>query len=101
MFLLIRLVKLLQSLKTKENKYDKKLQSIKRKYNKIIVDIETQPNFIDYKLTKVKSFNELLDVRNSFKEPIRFFEVSPHNKCQFFIIHKNEVFVFTLKEADL
>lgn len=101
MFLLIRLVKLLQSLKTKENKYDKKLQSIKRKYNKIIVDIETQPDFTEYKLTKVKSFNELLDVRNSFKEPIRFFEVASHNKGYFFIIYKNEVFVFTLKEADL
>lgn len=100
-YLIIRLSKLLKTLKIKENKYDKKLQYIKRKYNKIIVDVETQPDFTEYKLTKISKFNELLDVRNSFKEPIRFFEVAQHIKCHFFIIHKNEIFIYTLKDVDL
>ena len=99
--LIYKLIKLLKALKVKENKYDKKLLSIKRKYNKIIVDVDTQPDFTEYKVTKITKFNELIDVRNSYKDPIRFYEVTPHTKCHFYIIHKNEIFLYTLKEADL
>lgn len=100
-YLLYKLVKLLKALKVKENKYDKKLLYIRRKYNKIIVDVETQPDFTEYNVTKISKFNELIDVRNSYKDPIRFFEVAPHNKCHFYIIHKNEIFLYTLKNVDL
>ena len=100
-YLIYKLIKLLKVLKVKENKYDKKLLYIRRKYNKLIVDVETQPDFTEYKTTKISKFNELLDVRNSYKDPIRFFEVAPHNKCYFYIIHKNEIFLYTLKNVDL
>ncbi len=96
-----KLIKLLKALKVKENKYDKKLIYIRKKYNKLIVDVETQPDFTEYNITKISRFNELLDVRSSYKDPIRFFEVSPHNKCYFYIIHNNEIFLYTLKNVDL
>ena len=96
-----RLTKLLKALKVKENKYDKKLIYIKRKHNKIIVDVETMPDFTEYNVTKISRFNELVDVRNSYKDPIRFYEVTPHTKCHFYIIHKNEIFLYTLKDVDL
>ena len=100
-YLIYKLFKLLKALKTRENKYDKKLNYIKRKHNKIIVDVETMPDFTEYNITKISKFNELIDVRNSYKDPIRFFEVSPHNKCHFYLIHKNEIFLYTLKNVDL
>lgn len=100
-YLIYKLSKLLNALKVKENKYDKKLIYIRRKYNKIIVDVETMPDFTEYNVTKISKFNELIDVRNSYKDPIRFFEVAPHNKCYFYLIHKNEIFLYTLKNVDL
>ena len=100
-YLIYKLTKLLKALQVKENKYDKKLSYIRRKYNKIIVDVETMPDFTEYKITKITKFNELVDVRNSYKDPIRFFEVAPHSKCHFYIIHKNEIFLYTLKDVDL
>ena len=100
-YLIYKLTKLLKALKVKENKYDKKLLYIRRKHNKIIVDVETMPDFTEYNVTKITKFNELIDVRNSYKDPIRFFEVAPHSKCHFYIIHKNEIFLYTLKDVDL
>ena len=100
-YLIYKLVKLLKALEVKENKYDKKLLYIRRKYNKIIVDVETMPDFTEYNVTKISKFNELIDVRNSYKDPIRFYEVTPHTKCHFYIIHKNEIFLYTLKNVDL
>lgn len=100
-YLIYKLSKLLKALKVKENKYDKKLEYIKRKHNKIIVDVENAPDFTEYNVTKISKFNELVDVRNSYKDPIRFFEVTPHTKCHFYIIHKNEIFLYTLKNVDL
>ena len=100
-YLAYKLTKLLKALQVKENKYDKKLLYIRRKHNKIIVDVETMPDFTEYNVTKISKFNELIDVRNSYKDPIRFFEVTPHTKCHFYIIHKNEIFLYTLKDVDL
>ena len=100
-YLIYKLTKLLKALQVKENKYDKKLLYIRRKHNKIIVDVETMPDFTEYNVTKITKFNELIDVRNSYKDPIRFFEVAPHSKCHFYIIHKNEIFLYTLKDVDL
>ena len=100
-YLIYKLTKLLKALQVKENKYDKKLLYIRRKHNKVIVDVETMPDFTEYNVTKITKFNELIDVRNSYKDPIRFFEVAPHSKCHFYIIHKNEIFLYTLKDVDL
>ena len=101
LIIIIDLVKLIKAIIPKTNKYDKKLKYIKHKYNKIIVDISTQPDLTNYKIIKINDFDELLDVRNSYKEPIRFYEITPHIKSQFLIIHNNEVFLYTLKEVDL
>ena len=92
----IKLNKLLSKLQPRDNKYERELRTLLRDYDRSIVNVEVMP---DEKLTRVpvEEFDELLDLKENTGEPIRYYEVSPHNKSYFFIKYKDEVFIYTLK----
>ena len=92
-----RLNKLLSKLEPKETEYDKELKRILEEYDNIIVNVSILPGDNEYKKVVINDFQELLDLRESVKEPIRFIEIAPKNKSYFFIKHNDEVFVYTLK----
>ncbi len=95
----IKLNKLLSKLQPKESYYDKELKRILREYDNIIVNVSILPEKEKYKKVVINSFEELLDLKNNLKEPIRYIEISPHNKSYFFIKHNDELFIYTLKNT--
>lgn len=45
-----------------------------KRYSNIIIELETMVPIDDYKIIKVKNFDELLDVEEEIREPILFYE---------------------------
>lgn len=97
----ISIILLLLPFRNKKNKYDILLKKYMKEYDRLIVDTSTLPKFSMYNILKVKSFEELLDVRDNLRLPIMFFEIKKHEKAHFYILHNNNLYLFTLKAVDL
>ena len=97
----IHLMRLILLTKTKKTNYDKYISKILNEYDRLIVETTTAPNMKDKKIIKVNKFNELLDVRDNLKLPVKYFVVSKHQKCQFYIDHEEEIYILTIKEVDI
>ena len=98
---IIRLIQKLLLLKAKANKYDKYIKKILRGYDRIIVNVKTPPNLEDYNVIKVESFEELIDVRDNIKEPIKYLVIQEHQKSEFFITNHIDLYLYVVKEVDL
>ncbi len=85
----------------KKTNYDKYIDKILNEYDRLIVETPTAPNTQNKNIVKIKKFNELLDVRDNLKLPIKYFVVSKHQKCQFYIDHEEEIYILTIKEVDI
>lgn len=97
----IYITKKAMSLKPKANPYDKTLRKILRQYDRLIVNVNTMPNFKKSNTIEVDSFYELLDAKDSIHNAIFYYEVTPHQKCYFYINNDNNFIVYTLKNSDL
>lgn len=95
------LLKKITILVNKKSKYDRYVNKLLRGYDRLIVNVKTAPNFEDYNVIKVESFEELLDVRDNIKEPIKYFVVIEHQKCEFFITNQNDLYLYVVKSVDL
>lgn len=99
---IVPLVKLILRSRTKKSPYDKYVNRILKEYDRLIIETTTGPNTADNAyLTKVKSFEELLDVRDNLGLPIKYYIVNKHEKCNFYINHGEEVYLLVIKAADL
>ncbi|MBR4618281.1 MAG: hypothetical protein IKO49_03150 [Bacilli bacterium] len=97
----IKLVKEISVLLSKTSNYDKYIGRILRGYDRLIVNVKTAPNMDDYNIIKVESFEELVDVRDNVKEPIRYFVITEHQKCEFFIVNHSDLYLYIVKAVDL
>ncbi|MGN1296066.1 MAG: bacterial Ig-like domain-containing protein [Bacilli bacterium] len=65
---------------------------------------EFGPNHFKYSVKNEYSdytyFFELLDAKDSLHKPIYYYEVTPHQKCYFFIKYDNDLIIYTLKNKD-
>lgn len=85
----------------KGNAYDKMLRKILRQYDRLIVNVNTKPNFKSSNTIEVNSFYELLDAKDNIHNAIFYYEVIPHQQCYFYINSDNNFIVYTLKNSDL
>ena len=85
----------------KKSKYDQFLGKILKEYDRLIVETSTLPDFEDYQVMKIKSFNELLDVRDNLRLPIMYYSVMKRQKAHFYILQDKNLYLFTLKAVDL
>ena len=97
----IYITKKIMSLKPQANSYDKILRKILRQYDRLIVNVNTMPNFEKNNTIEVDSFYELLDAKDSIHNAIFYYEVTPHQKCYFYINSDNKFIVYTLKNSNL
>lgn len=97
----IYITKKIMSLKPQANSYDKILRKILRQYDRLIVNVNTMPNFEKSNTIEVDSFYELLDAKDSIHNAIFYYEVTPHQKCYFYINSDNKFIVYTLKNSNL
>ena len=96
----IYITKKAMSLIPKVNSYDKILKKILRQYDRLIVNVNTMPNFKKSNTVEVDNFNELLDAKDSIHNAIFYYEEIPHQKCYFYINNDNNFIVYTLKNSD-
>lgn len=95
------LIHLILLTKTKKTNYDKYITKILNEYDRLIVETTTGPNIQNKNIVKINRFNELLDVRDNLKLPIKYYVVCEHQKCQFYIDHEEELYILTIKEVDI
>lgn len=95
------LLYLLRICKTKNTPYDKYVKKILKEYDRLIVETSTFPTLENYNILKINNFNELIDVRDNLRLPIMYYEVIKHEKAHFYILHENNLYLYTLKNLDI
>ena len=95
-----KLVRFIYQTKPNEISYQKELNKILKKYDKYIINLENHNSIENPKDEyTVKSFQELLDVRNTVKEPILYYKIND-NKSEFYIQGKEKTYKYIMKESD-
>ena len=94
----IKLLSLMIKIKTPYDKYVKKLL---KNYDRLIVETKTLIDMNDCKVIEVKSFTELLDVRDNLKLPILYYNIVEHEKGMFYIKNNLDVYQLTIKNIDI
>ena len=98
-YVVVVFIKLLFSLRVKKSNYDKYVDRLLREYDRLIVETVTEPVMKGKDVIEILKFQELLDVRDNLKLPIKYYVVKGHNKCYFYINHEKEVYLFVV-DAD-
>lgn len=88
-------------IKRKISDYDKLINKMLNEYDRLIAETSTLPDFSKYNILKIKSFSELLDVRDNLRLPIMYYVVTKHQKSHFYILQDNNLYLYTLKAVDL
>ena len=101
LILIIRLIKKIHLIINNKNKYDIFVNKLLRSYDRIIVNVKTAPSFNDYNVIKLDSFQELIDVRDNVKEPIQYYIITEHQKCEFFCTNHDDLYLYVVKAVDL
>jgi len=92
--------KFLFKMRRKESAYDKKLKQILNTYDRVIITLEDKNTVNpDQDVYTVKSFLELLDVRDTIDKPILYHKVN-NIKSEFYVQDINKTYKFTMKESD-
>ena len=95
------LVGLLLSMETNKSTYDKYINKILNEYDRLIVETTTAPDIENKNIIRIDSFNELLDVRDNLSLPIKYYIITKHQKCNFYINHNDELYLLTIKAVDI
>lgn len=101
LILLLKAIRLLMCLKANKSAYDKYVSKLLLEYDRVIVETTTAPALNTANIIKINKFQELLDVRDNLKLPIMHYVVTRHEKCYFYIIHENNIYLNTVKAVDL
>lgn len=99
---LIKIVNMILKVYTpRVSKYDRYIKKILKEYDRLIVNTTTAPNITDFRIVRINSFAELLDVHDNLNLPIRYYVITEHQKSIFYIAHHSEVYVYIVKAVDL
>lgn len=98
---LIKLIRELLFLRKPLFKYEKYLKRILREYDRLIVNTPTVPDKKGKKVTTINSFDELLDVRDNLKLPIKYYINEEHEKCSLYINHEGELYLLILEAKEM
>ena len=99
-FFLVSIIKSLVSLIRVKSAYDKYVDKLLKNYDRLIVETKTDFDMSNYNVTSVKSFTELLDVRDNLKLPIVYYNIIEHKKGIFYIKNNKDVYSLIVKEID-
>ncbi len=99
--LIKRIIELLSLLSTKKSKYDSYLEKILKEFDRLIVETTTGINENKSHVIYVHKFEELLDVRDTLKVPIMYYNIVKHQKCYFYVKNNNDVYLLKLKASDM
>lgn len=98
---IVSLFRYLKKVSRSDSLYVRRLNKIKREYNRVIVSISKLPDISKSCIVDVESFEELLDAKNSLNKPILHIEIHKNQKSFFLILADNYVYRYILKEVDI
>ena len=101
LYFTFKYIKLLLKLRVKRSRYDKYINKILNEYDRLIVETSTPPILKDKEVITVHKFQELLDVRDNLRLPVKYFVVEKHKKCNFYINHDDEIYIYTVRSDNL
>jgi len=101
--LVVSLYTVIRLITTKDadlTEYEKELRRILTEYDRVIVEANSKKiSLINKELVEVKSFLELVDVRDTIEKPIVHLEVN-EDKSEFYVQDEKIVYKFTMSEED-
>ena len=88
--------------RTAENIYEKELKKILNNYGSYIQTLDTDFDFGDHQLLKVDSFNDMLEIRDTIRQPILLKE-NQNKTGAYFIIPSNTkvLYIYKLQVSDI
>ena len=98
---LVVIVMIINNYRRKVNKYNKFINKILREYDRLIVETSTIPNYEDYNVLIINSFNELVDVRDNLRSPIMYCDVVSEKESLFYIINDNNLYLYMVNEINI
>lgn len=88
--------------RTAENIYEKELKKILNNYSSYIQTLDSEFDFSDYQLLKVNTFNDMLEIRDTIRQPILLKENNDKTGAYFVIPSNTKVlYVYRLKVSDI
>lgn len=100
--IITKLIKYIESTRSAESKYEKELKKILYNYHSYIQEMNNAFDLTDYKLIDIKTFNDMLEIRDTENKPI-LMTSSKEKKTTYFIIptNTNLLYVYRLKVSDM
>lgn len=88
--------------RTAEDLYERELKKILNNYGSYIQTLGTDFEFSKYQLLKVETFNDMLEIRDTIRQPI-LMKQNPNKTGAYFVIPSNTkiLYVYRLKVSDL
>lgn len=94
------LINFLWKTRSRGSSYHRKLKSILNTYDRVIVTLNDKNTILNSKdVYHVKTFLELLDVRDTIDKPILYYKVNDI-KSEFYVQDSDKTYKFTMKESD-
>lgn len=96
LFLLIKIIRLINIKKNNDSKYYKNLKKILLQYDRLIVEVRNKPNINNKHIINIYSFLELLDVKDNLHLPILHYSFLNKEEDYFYIIDDDIIFLYIM-----
>ena len=100
-FLVYKLVRFIKDTKDQKSVYNMALRKIMSNYGSYIQKLNNELTFDDCQLLEIKSFEDLLQIRETINKPILMTEKASVMESYFFIPHGKDVYVYEFKAGNL
>lgn len=99
--LVVKLIIFIKDTKDEKSVYNMRLRKIMSNYGSYIQKLNNEFDFRDYQVLEIKSFEDLLQVRETISMPIFMTEKEVAMETYFFIQREDNVYVYELKAGFL
>lgn len=97
---ILSIIKFIYKTTNKQSKYQKEIKRILNIYDRVIITLEDKNTIVnENEVYTVKTFLELLDVRDTIDKPILYYKVNDI-KTEFYVQDINKTYKYTMKEVD-
>lgn len=98
---LVRLIKYISETKSAEKMYDQELKKIIFNYKSYIQTIDKELDLSTYKIIQIKTFNEMLSLRETIQAPILMYTEEKIMRTTFTIIKEENAYVYVLGSREI
>ena len=101
LMILGRLVKYILDTRSAEKMYEDELKKILFDYRSYIQKINNELDYKDYKIIKIDTFKELLEMREEIQSPILMYAEEEIRRTKFMMINANLLFMHTIEATEI